>query len=504
MPRRREDEAAQVAEPSETPPGEGRSQLLALQGLAGNRATGQLIARLRHSDELPRHAGLDVAPLLAAQVPELLPLIPADQIEAMQRRFDTRGSNEELDRRIRAKKVEMRQRMIDPDSGGDIAREELAKVPGEYKAEEGPLSFQVKTEDVLSDDILQEPPKNKAAELAFRKWMREELLKDPVVTVSIQHHYRASYLIEQDRRAGVEEPAQFQDDAILVSGRRTLPHVRGKVHFQGLVENAFRQEYWDRVLHSPELIALKNAANEIDSGISQLEIEHKDRIDKNKDHPVVRRIAEFLGDDSLAAWVELAMDVKKHPEKGTFEERQDELANDCPDLEIWNEAKADVTLAEKLLNDLELELGLLAYMRAQAAFDKAAHRFIRYENTVMKGAGIAVKWLERAKTAGKIAAGTLAGGNVLAGALVSGGYSFFQEGAQQASELAYGQRKSMDWGALTKGAAAEGAMALFGGVTQGAFTKAIEARVVAKWGEEALTQGGTRLFAHSKKERGQA
>ena len=182
------------------------------------------------------------------------------------------------------------------------------------------------------------------------------------------------------------------------------------MHFQGLVENAFRQEYWDRVLHSPGLIALKNAANEIDSGISQLEIEHKDRIDKNKDHPVVRRIAEFLGDDSLAALVELAMDVKKHPEKGTFEERQDELANDCPDLEIWNEAKADVTLAEKLLNDLELELGLLAYMRAQAAFDKAAHRFIRYENTVMKGAGIAVKWLERAKTAGKIAAGTLAGG----------------------------------------------------------------------------------------------
>ncbi len=163
-----------------------RGQLLALQGLAGNRATGQLIARLRKSDGLPEHAGLDLAPLLAAQVPELLPLIPADQIEAMQALYDAHASNAELDRRVRAKKNEMRTHGVDPESGSEYSRAQIAKVPGEYKSEDGPLSFQIRTEDVLSDDILQEPPRNKAAEMAFRKWMREELLKSPTVTVSIQ------------------------------------------------------------------------------------------------------------------------------------------------------------------------------------------------------------------------------------------------------------------------------------------------------------------------------
>jgi hypothetical protein len=266
------------------------------------------------------------------------------------------------------------------------------------------------------------------------------------------------------------------------------------VHFNDLIEHTFAREYYDRVTHSPELLALKNAVIEIESGVFDLELEHKERIEKNKDHPVVRRVAEFFGgSNDFVAYAELLADIQKHPEKGTLEEREDELASDCPDLDIWTETKISAKAAGQKLNELDLELGLLAYMRAQAAFDKAAHRFLRYENRVMKGAGIAVKWLERAKVAGKIAAGTLAGGNVLAGALISGGYSFFQEGAQQASELAYGQRKSMDWGALTKGAAAEGAMALFGGVTQGTFTKALEARVAVRWGEEALTQGGTRL-----------
>src|SRR5262249_38268679 len=291
--RRRDEQPGQASQASESPSAGHRGELIALQGLIGNRATGQLIARLRPSDELPQHAGLDVAPLLAAQVPEILPLIPADQIEAMQKRYDIRGSNEELHRRAEAKRAELQQRMIRPD--GEIGREELAKVHGEYKAEEGPLSFELKTEDVLSDDILEEAPKNKALEKAFRKWMREELLKAPTVTVSIQHRYRASYLIEQDRRAGVAEPAQFEDAATPVPGRRVLPHRRGKVHREDLIQNTFRQDYYDKVIHSPEVLSLKKAVIEIQSGIFQLELEHKERIEKNKDHPVVRRIAEFLG-----------------------------------------------------------------------------------------------------------------------------------------------------------------------------------------------------------------
>jgi hypothetical protein len=332
--RRREDEPGPAPESSDSPQGGHRGQLLALQGLAGNRATGQLIARLRKSDGLPEHAGLDLAPLLAAQVPELLPLIPADQIEAMQALYDAHASNAELDRRVRAKKNEMRTHGVDPESGSEYSRAQIAKVPGEYKSEDGLLSFQIRTEDVLSDDILQEPPRNKAAEMAFRKWMREELLKSPTVTVSIQANPRAGYKIEADRRAHPDaEPAYTEETAVLTSGRRSLPHTKGKVHFKDLVEQSFAQEYYDRVTHSPELVALKHAVIEIQGGIGQLEIEHKDRIEKNHDHPVVRRVAEALGgENELKAYAELLIDIKKHPEKGTLEERQDSFR---PSARTW-------------------------------------------------------------------------------------------------------------------------------------------------------------------------
>ncbi|HEX4520082.1 MAG TPA: hypothetical protein VH063_10935, partial [Gaiellaceae bacterium] len=225
------------------------------------------------------------------------------------------------------------------------------------------------------------------------------------------------------------------------------------------------------------------------------ELEHQNRIEKNHDHPVVRRVAEALGGGpDMVALAELLIDTREHPEKGTFAERQEELSNECPELDIWTEPKMASQAALEKLNDQELEVGLLAYMRAQNSFDRAARRFERYEDRVMKGAGIAVKWLNRAKVAGKLAAGALAGGGLLDAALMAGSYSFVQEGAQQAAEVAEGERKHMDWAGLTKGAAAEGAMALFGGVTQGAFTKAIEARIVERWGAEALADGGTRLM----------
>ena len=72
-------------------------------------------------------------------------------------------------------------------------------------------------------------------------------------------------------------------------------------------------------------------------------------------------------------------------------------------MEIWTRAPESRRRGRTTIDE-DFEIGAIAYMRAEAALDKAARRFQRYEERVMKGAAIAVKWLGRAKFAGKIAA----------------------------------------------------------------------------------------------------
>jgi hypothetical protein len=116
-------------------------------------------------------------------------------------------------------------------------------------------------------------------------------------------------------------------------------------------------------------------------------------------------------------------------------------------------------------------------MRARSHAMAAAERFSSYEQRVMKGAGIAIVWLERMKMAGKIAAGVATGGWSLAGqAAAAATYVFVQEGAQQKAEVSQGLRESVDFNALFKQSAMEGALSFLGGLTQGAFSKALATR----------------------------
>lgn len=458
--------------------------VLALQGMVGNRATSRAIARRRSADGgIPQHAGLDIAPILAAQIPELLPLIKADDIQKMQHAYDAAQNNAILDQHVREKKADMLAHGIQ-DSGSEESRAMIASVPGQYESEQGPMFFEVETKDVLSEDILQEQPRNRAAEKAFRKWMYDDLMKAAKVHIKIEANARSAV-------AG----GGIGHDAELYSGGRSLPHTRGKVHFQDLVESSyFKQAYYDRVTHSPELEELKKATHDVFVGVEEMKSEHLERIVLNGEHPVVRRVAEFLGGPGMKEEVEFMLDIIQHPEKGSFADRQDELSTVCPDLSIWeaptNEAKATL---EKLENQ-DIEMGLLYYMRAEKSFERAARQYQRYEDRVMSGAGLAVKWLNRAKFAGKLAAAAIPGGGVIDAAMMSAVYALAQEGGQQASEVAYGQRSSIDFGGLAKMAATEGAMAFFGGLTQEAFKAALTARVVEKWGAEALASSGTKIM----------
>src|SRR5262249_17335588 len=139
----------------------------------------------------------------------------------------------------------------------------------------------------------------------------------------------------------------------------------------------------------------------------------------------------------------------------------------------------------------DFELGALALMRAEAALDKAARRYQKYEQRVMKGAGIAVKWLGRAAFAGKIAAAALPG----SAALNAAGYSLIQSEATWAGEAAFTKEgANVDVSGALKTAGMEGAMALFSGLTQGAFAERLAFRMEARFGEEVMAQYGVKAM----------
>ena len=110
----------------------------------------------------------------------------------------------------------------------------------------------------------------------------------------------------------------------------------------------------------------------------------------------------------------------------------------------------------------------------------ATAKFAGYERRVMSGAGTALKWLERAKTAGKYASAFTGTGGVVRQAFTSAGYTVAVEGTEQVVANLIDPTNKIDLEGLAKQAAIEGLVSMFGGVTQGAFVKALSARFGAR------------------------
>ncbi len=116
--------------------------------------------------------------------------------------------------------------------------------------------------------------------------------------------------------------------------------------------------------------------------------EHLERIELNGEHPVVRRVAEFLGGPGMKEEVEFMLDIIQHPEKGSFADRQDELSTVCPDLvDLGRRRRTSAKATLEKLENQDIEMGLLDYMRAETSFERAARQYQRYEDRVMSGAG---------------------------------------------------------------------------------------------------------------------
>ena len=396
--------------------------------------------------------------LIAETAPALLAVIPAPEIEALQKRLTIAQKNQELAQESNRIRQDFESRYNLPAEGFGDTRDRMRALQSGMKPVGGPLEIAVSGADLLAFDMTVPPPGDIVAVHRFQQQVKNELAAEPL-KVRI-------------------EGSGTEARVVLHWRFKNRPHTRGQLTRSDIINGwGFAQAYGELVTNSPERQQLRQALGELSDVVLEASTAHVERSDKNREQPVVRRIAHFLGGPSMFELAQAMVDAQQNPGKGALEDRLKELEAPYPRLAIWDSPRQHIDEARKALSESGTEIGLLAVIRAQRSVHGAAAQFVRYEERVMSGAGAAVKWLERAKTAGKIAAGIASGGYSLgAQALIAGGYTFAQEGAQQVSEVAHGLRESVDLKGLAQKASVEGAMSLFGAVTQGAFAKTLTAR----------------------------
>lgn len=396
--------------------------------------------------------------LIADTAPALLTVVPSTQIEALEKRLAIARKNEELGRQSNRVRQDFQSRYNLPAEGFGDARKQIHGLESQMRPVGGPLELEVSGADLLAADMRFPPAGDIVAHQRFQDYVKQSLADEPLKV----------------RIVGTGSEAQV----VYYWRFKNRPHTRGQLTRDNIINDwGFAQAYGELVTNSPERQQLRQALDELAGVVIEASTAHEERSDKNRKHPVVRRIAQALGGPSMLEIASVMIDAQQHPEKGALEDRLQELEAPYPVLAIWDTPRRHIEEARKALREGGSEIALLAVFRAQRSVSGAVGQFVRYEERVMSGAGVAVKWLERAKFAGKLAAGVASGGYSLgAQALIAGGYTFAQEGAQQVSEVAHGLRKSVDLKGLAQQATVEGAMSLFGAVTQGAFAKTLSAR----------------------------
>ena len=208
-----------------------------------------------------------------------------------------------------------------------------------------------------------------------------------------------------------------------------------------------------------------------------MKLEHQARSDANAEHGVVRHVSEALGGPSQIELMTLRLAAQQKPndvEVQTQLADKEAEAGNYPKLKtneagvgIWQEAELQLAAAKRLLAEGKIELAAGALRLCEENTTVATAKLAGYERRVMSGAGIAVKWLERAKTAGKMASAFTGTGGVVRAAFGAAGYTFAQEGSQQVAAHWIDPANKIDIGGLAEQAAIEGLASLFGGIDPG-------------------------------------
>ena len=228
------------------------------------------------------------------------------------------------------------------------------------------------------------------------------------------------------------------------------------------LRHRFMTEYGQQVTDRPEWHKLKEAFKETLSAYYDATQAHRERSKINAENrgwfgiDIVRNIIEAVGEGD----------------------------EDYPSIRQWDEPKRFIDQAGPALRAQQFELAVPLLAMAEMSTAQAAQKIFAYDHRVETGAATAVKWLNRVKTAGSIAASIAAGPLGITGsALVAGGYTFVQEGAQNASALAHGQRTDLGLAGLVKQAGTATVLGLLGGALQTRFQAAMAARLAAVTGK---------------------
>lgn len=284
---------------------------------------------------------------------------------------------------------------------------------------------------LFADDVQEPPEWDVDAETAFRQWAVERITKAPL---RLSLRPTPGEALNQHPMPGI------------------VHKTKGFVTARDLI-NEYHDEYETRVVNREAMVKLRQALHETNEVWYEATTEHRARSDKNAERigwGIVRHISEALGEGDA----------------------------DYPTIRIWDRPRQLIDAAYPLLQARKFELAAPIIAMAEQATAECAQRFFAYENRVMTGAGTAVKWLGRLKTAGSIAAGIASGGLGLTGsALVAGGYTLVQEGAGRAAEMHYGQRTHFGVASLIEAAGTSALMTVLGGALQARFQAAIKARI---------------------------
>ncbi|UOE44822.1 hypothetical protein [Agromyces larvae] len=412
-------------------------ELLDLQRDAGNHAVATHLQRELDPDSLAgRYArepipkgGPEVRAALQARFPALLGALTAGQLEQWQRVVDHYTISWHIDARVRRLWDDFAYYGTVREQHPDYLQERKRLLRAVPPKPDERLVVDVRL--LLADDVRQPPEWDVKAETDFRQWAVGRITKEP---------------LELSLRPVPGEAL----------GQHPMPGIVHKT--KGFVtaddlRNEYPEEYARRVSNREELAKLREALKETTEVWHELRPMHAERSAINAKRigfGAIRHISEALGEGSAS----------------------------YPSIRIWDHPRQLIERAWPLLRERKYELVVPIIAMAEQSTAEAAKRFSAYENRVMTGAGTAVKWLNRLKTAGSIAAGIASGGLGLTGsALVAGGYTFAQEGLGRAAEMHYGQRTGLGLASLVQAAGVSAVMTYLGGALQARFQVAIKARI---------------------------
>jgi hypothetical protein len=426
-----------------------------VQAAVGNRAIAMTVQRdqwiqgrpVEYNRENRPKKGADVRAALRTELPGLLAALSDAQLDRWQQVVDYYAVTRHIDKELQQLRGSYAARYpgLKVEGEGQWTglgpyNDEVRRIQrGRPQRPPGGDKLTVDPELMLSADVQEQPEWDVKAETAFRQWAVDQLRKDPPVFDMYPEH----------------------DDEIIT--RRTWVGTyttKGVITLADL-KHRFTKEYDEQVSNRQEWKKLREAFSETVSAFYDATQVHRERSKINAENrgwfgvDVVRNIIEAVGEGD----------------------------QDYPSIRQWDEPQKLINQAGPLLRERKFELAVPVLAMAELSTAQAAQRIFAYDHRVETGAATAVKWLNRVKTAGSIAASIAAGPLGITGsALVAGGYTFVQQGAQNVSELAHGQRTDLGLAGLVRQAGTATVMGLLGGALQTRFQAAMSARLAAVTG----------------------